>query len=115
MSRFLRFRDIGMFAAGAVLALGVVALTSIIAIAEPEPSVKSSAETELYFPPGDHPGWMPIETHDIADYIPCEAGEEPQFYKLEGVKPYHYHLAIVCQHGRLIGLVPTDTEELGAQ
>jgi len=111
MKRSFRIRDIGMFAAGAVLALGLMGLTSVFAPAKP----RSSAETEPYFPPGNHPGWMPIETHDITDYIPCEAGEEPQVYKLEGVKPYHYHLAIVCQHGRLIGLVPTDTEELGAQ
>jgi len=101
----------GMFAAGAVLALGVVALTAIIAIAEPEPSLKSSAETEPYFPPGDHPGWMRIETRDIADYIPCEDGEPPQVYHLDGVKPYHYQLAVACQHGRLIGLVPDHKTE----
>jgi len=107
MSRLFRFRDIGMFAAGAVLALGVTGLSATFAPVEPS----GPAAAEPYIPPGDHPGWMRIETRDIADYIPCKDSEPPQVYHLDGIKPYHYQLAVACQHGRLIGLVPSDETE----
>ena len=69
------------------------------------------AKDPFYIPPPSHPGWMRIESRDIADYIPCEDGEAPQIYHLEGVKPYHYQLSIACQHGRLIGLTPQHKTE----
>jgi len=107
MKRRFRIRDIGMFAAGAVLALGLMGLSAAFAPAEP----RSTAASDPYVPPRSHPGWMRIETRDIADYIPCEEGQETQVYRLDGVKPYHYQLAIACQHGRLIALVPGDETE----
>ena len=109
MDKFFRVRNMVMLAAGAVLALGSMGLTS--KLAPPGPSTPAAAEPTI--PPPSHPGWMRIQTRDIADYIPGEEGEPPQVYRLEGVKPYHYQLAVACQHGRLIGLTPEDKTEGG--